>query len=458
MFANKVSAQSKISHLFTGIFNQFFYFIFNYSEKQTSAKKAPPKPIFDPLNISLPYVLTTFVDERLQNRVCLKIHLLSGMEPQNIKATCNSHQVILSCRYQSAFISPIRHRECFITSTGEFLFSKTDTRIVAFGADVDKLVKDQDGEVWGQMIVDLPFACETDFYDEDVVPGYEIIRCDSSYFLNLSLVGAEQKKPKKQQKNTTIRIVPQRRFRPQAYKTPPNAPPPTKYPKPKVYKKRSNYNTTTKNNCASSRHKKPLFSNPTPAPIFFSQPSPPKKPQPPPPPPPKHSPINKLKPSSPPGVKDPPLQLKQGSDNTKRNYSCLSGTQTNLLLSFDSQDASTLESTEIDSPTKRQRPSIGLIEDGIKLDTIMEDVDDETTTASEKLLNYADYNSLTGSDGKEYDFRTDCPNAARLEIAYSQGKNSSISGDEEEELEEVNFEQNCGDIVQYFGEDASCEV
>ena len=100
------------------------------------------------------------------------------------------------------------------------------------------MVKDQDGEVWGRMIVDLPFPCETDFYEEDVVPGYEIIRWDSLYFLSLSLVGAERKKPKKQQKNTTIRIVPQRRFVSQAYKSPPNAPPPTKYTRARAFKKK----------------------------------------------------------------------------------------------------------------------------------------------------------------------------------------------------------------------------
>ena len=153
----------------------------------------------------------------------MKIHLLSGATSDCVKAHVSDDglNLFVDVRYRSNFIDPTRHRECFTTPSGtSLLFTPTDMRMVAFGAAASKLPRDERKEVWSRMTIDLPFEVETDFYEEDVIPGQEFIMCDDGIFLNVELVGVSRVRPAKASKLPGIRVVPTRGFASNTYFSP----------------------------------------------------------------------------------------------------------------------------------------------------------------------------------------------------------------------------------------------
>ena len=125
------------------------------------------------------------------------------MESENVKAKVSDDgmKVFVDVRYRSHFIDATRHRECFLSPSGtSLLFTPTDMRMVAFGAAASKLPRNPQNEVWARMVIDLPFEVETEFYQEDVIPGLDFMQCDEGIFLNLELVGVERVRPKKSPK------------------------------------------------------------------------------------------------------------------------------------------------------------------------------------------------------------------------------------------------------------------
>lgn len=161
--------------------------------------------------MSLPFILYQFIDERQFQRICVKIHLLSSTKSETIKATISPCGMILcvDCRYQSSFIDAERHRESFQEPSSRPFFSNTDVRMVAFAHASSQLAR-TDGRVWGRMSIALPLQVETDFYSEDVIPGYDLFRCDDGFFLHIQLVGVERVKAKLVEPLPGIRVVPSR--------------------------------------------------------------------------------------------------------------------------------------------------------------------------------------------------------------------------------------------------------
>ena len=170
----------------------------------------------------MPYLLYDFIDERQQKRINIKIHLLSSLRSKSIKAKISScgMKLLVECRLQSNFIDPQRHRESFRRPDGSFRFSVTDMRMVSFAHISSKLPRGADGLVWALMQVDLPFKVEADFYNEDVIPGYDLFICDQGLFLHLQLVGIDRAKAKEEKPLPGIRVVGARSQSLAAYNTP----------------------------------------------------------------------------------------------------------------------------------------------------------------------------------------------------------------------------------------------
>jgi len=47
------------------------------------------------------------------------------------------------------------------------------------------------------MCVHLPFEVETSFYNEDIIPGYDLFQCDNGFFLHVQCVEIQRVKKRK---------------------------------------------------------------------------------------------------------------------------------------------------------------------------------------------------------------------------------------------------------------------
>ena len=170
----------------------------------------------------LPFILYDFIDERQQKRINIKVHMLSSLRSSSIKASISScgMKLLVECRLQSNFVDPQRHRESFRRLDGSFRFSVTDMRMVSFAHISSQLPRGADGLVWAVMKVDLPYKVESEFYDEDVIPGYDLFFCDQGLFLHLQLVGVDRSKAKEEKPLPGIRVVAARSENVSTYDTP----------------------------------------------------------------------------------------------------------------------------------------------------------------------------------------------------------------------------------------------
>ena len=198
-------------------------------KKSSLSSKSPKKgvcfapPPQNPQDITLPFVISEFIDEKHQRRLCLKIHLLSGATSATVKARVEAcgRKLSVLCRYKSNFLDPERHRECFQANDRTHLFSSTDVRMVSFSHAASMLEKNSDKTVWGKMSIHLPFEVETSFYNEDVIPGYDLFRCDAGFFLHVQCVENHRVKKKEKRVLPGVRIIPQRNAA-SNYQTPTN--------------------------------------------------------------------------------------------------------------------------------------------------------------------------------------------------------------------------------------------
>lgn len=92
--------------------------------------------------------------------------------------------------------------------------------MVSFSHKVSKLSRSGDGTTWGSMEIDLPFEVETSFYDEDVIPGFDLFMCDEGMFLHLQLVSSDRKKKELKKPLAGVRVIPSRYRSQNSYNTP----------------------------------------------------------------------------------------------------------------------------------------------------------------------------------------------------------------------------------------------
>ena len=92
--------------------------------------------------------------------------------------------------------------------------------MVSFAHISSQLPRGADGLVWAVMKVDLPYKVESEFYDEDVIPGYDLFFCDQGLFLHLQLVGVDRSKAKEEKPLPGIRVVAARSENVSTYDTP----------------------------------------------------------------------------------------------------------------------------------------------------------------------------------------------------------------------------------------------
>ena len=166
-------------------------------DNRTPAGSTPPIDDLDDYSqdqiISLPHVLSRFSDIKGNQRLSLKILLLSGTTTNTIKAKVinNGTAVLVEAKFPKTFISIRHHIQNLRNMTDRRVqFSETDGRITAFHTAVSEMQPHgSSDDIWAKMTVKLPFSCEQQFHFGDGLPPIDLGWYEDIQILSLELVG-----------------------------------------------------------------------------------------------------------------------------------------------------------------------------------------------------------------------------------------------------------------------------
>ena len=164
-------------------------------------EKKPPSPLFESPDayykksadvLTLPHIMSQFRDIRGNQRISLKVLLLSGTSASSLKTKIinKGTAVLIETKFPSTFVSVPHHIQNLRNMTNDQVhFSETDGRITAFHDAVSSLQHHgSSDEIWGKMVVELPLQCEQQFH-RDTIPPIDLGWYDTIQVLSLELMG-----------------------------------------------------------------------------------------------------------------------------------------------------------------------------------------------------------------------------------------------------------------------------